>query len=415
MHARFIMRSRIVCRLLVCLGSLLAPAFAHASRRDLTGLEKLLERPLTIEERNYFGSTTKAVSQAIVQAFTKQRVACTFSKKDAQLGTDSPGKWVSDQGHFSPMGLEPLHWEFHMKCSSGHQKFSLEVELLATPRTSKTGAGMKQIDGDKNGTLQKSDPLGDNSTAIVSVGEQSDLDAEHLPPVAPGTLARVRSLEIFFDVEGTHAIDVAKQLDRAVLTSALKDLRQPPTPTLPVVTDEKSVGTESDRSAVENEVYLAAMAQLDDKHVLPSDVVVSEKTEVEKLDPSTRKQLVAVTGDLRPSLLDDFAQQNEHASTFPADLGGATHVTLFTETEEKSLFEGPQSKDGWKLFRQKYPKVKTGILTFSRVGLSRDRTQAMVYMGYQSDWLNGLGQMLFLQKKPGGTWEVLYMADLWIS
>nr|MBA2715295.1 hypothetical protein [Rubrobacteraceae bacterium] len=69
--------------------------------------------------------------------------------------------------------------------------------------------------------------------------------------------------------------------------------------------------------------------------------------------------------------------------------------------------------DGWARFRQEFPE-SDGTLRFSRVGLDRDVTQAMLYAGQQFDWHVGSGGF-WLFSKSNGEWSETGRVGNWIS
>ena len=69
--------------------------------------------------------------------------------------------------------------------------------------------------------------------------------------------------------------------------------------------------------------------------------------------------------------------------------------------------------DGWAAFARAYPGSE-GITAFSRVGFSRDGTQALVYRSNSCSMVCGGGEVILLQKS-GGSWSVLDTLEVWAS
>ena len=69
--------------------------------------------------------------------------------------------------------------------------------------------------------------------------------------------------------------------------------------------------------------------------------------------------------------------------------------------------------EGWERFRRTFPE-SDGTLRFSRVGLDRDVTQAMLYAGQQFDWNVGSGGF-WLFSKTDGAWVESGRLGNWIS
>jgi len=67
----------------------------------------------------------------------------------------------------------------------------------------------------------------------------------------------------------------------------------------------------------------------------------------------------------------------------------------------------------WEEFYQKFPRF-VGTTCVSRVGLNNDRTDALLYIGRQQDWLSGTGVIYHLVKKSG-QWVIRSRILQWIS
>ena len=70
-------------------------------------------------------------------------------------------------------------------------------------------------------------------------------------------------------------------------------------------------------------------------------------------------------------------------------------------------------KPGWEGFYRAFPRGG-GIVSLSRVGVSRDGHWAMLYVGRQGDWLAGAGYVYVLHNDRG-IWRVRHSHMLWIS
>lgn len=66
---------------------------------------------------------------------------------------------------------------------------------------------------------------------------------------------------------------------------------------------------------------------------------------------------------------------------------------------------------GWTGYYAEFPN-SAGYVEFSRVGLSEDGRQAMIYVGYQKHWVEGMGKLLLLQDSGLG-WKVIDVSHLW--
>lgn len=79
------------------------------------------------------------------------------------------------------------------------------------------------------------------------------------------------------------------------------------------------------------------------------------------------------------------------------------------------LLNEKESQDikGWDEFYKKYPN-SPGIISVSRVGFNKEKNQAVVYVGLQSDYLAGRG-VIFLLEKKDNSWQIKKQTLLWIS
>jgi hypothetical protein len=115
--------------------------------------------------------------------------------------------------------------------------------------------------------------------------------------------------------------------------------------------------------------------------------------------------------DVPRDLVRDFSRvATDHSRIEPFALGRSTLHLLADSTQAR--FFGLH-KPGWEGFRRAFPKGG-GIVSVSRVGLSRDGHWAMVYTASQGDWLAGAGY-LYVLYNDGGIWRERHRRMLWIS
>lgn len=105
--------------------------------------------------------------------------------------------------------------------------------------------------------------------------------------------------------------------------------------------------------------------------------------------------------DVAPATTASFLARNATVHELRADMSLVVPYVLLSQAEMNAIFDG---EDGWQGFRALYPDAQ-GIQSLSRVGFNTDLTQALVYLGSQSDWLAGEGNY-YLMKKVNGVWTV---------
>ena len=114
--------------------------------------------------------------------------------------------------------------------------------------------------------------------------------------------------------------------------------------------------------------------------------------------------------DLDEETLEDFLAKNREQHPVEPDLNPGGRLICVDDEEFGRIF---RDADGWDRFRQTFPE-SDGTLRFSRVGLNRGVTQAVLYAGQQFDWDVGSGGY-WLLSKSGGEWLEDDRAGTWIS
>jgi hypothetical protein len=70
--------------------------------------------------------------------------------------------------------------------------------------------------------------------------------------------------------------------------------------------------------------------------------------------------------------------------------------------------------DGWKNYYGRYPNSQ-GLLSLSRAGFCKDKTQALVYIANRFSADGGWGRLVFLKVNADKQWQVVEEIVLWIS
>jgi hypothetical protein len=155
--------------------------------------------------------------------------------------------------------------------------------------------------------------------------------------------------------------------------------------------------------------YLRALfaAAIKDGHKL----VIMDRTDMAELyfvKQPYQEMLNGLLSDARDQvpaeMIRDFCEKNRESRMVWPELIRHLPASLLTAGERKAIFS-VSSDDVWKPFYTKYPG-SPGIITVSRVGLNRDKTLAIFYVGNQRHLLLGEGQLHVL-KKEGDVWVEL--------
>jgi hypothetical protein len=108
--------------------------------------------------------------------------------------------------------------------------------------------------------------------------------------------------------------------------------------------------------------------------------------------------------------LEDYLAKNREQHPVEPDLNPGGRLVCVEDREFEHIF---RDGEGWERFRRTFPE-SDGTLRFSRVGLNREVTQAMLYAGQQFDWRVGSGGF-WLFSKIDGAWVESGRLGTWIS
>jgi hypothetical protein len=90
------------------------------------------------------------------------------------------------------------------------------------------------------------------------------------------------------------------------------------------------------------------------------------------------------------------------------------HIQLLDDSTLAQFFSlSHRHASGWTEFRAAYPNG-TGIVSLSRIGLSRDRLWAIAYVGQSWHWGDVVGRVYVLHRR-GGEWRIVKSRVLWTS
>jgi hypothetical protein len=110
-------------------------------------------------------------------------------------------------------------------------------------------------------------------------------------------------------------------------------------------------------------------------------------------------------------VIEDYFRRNAESVPIDEIYGVIKTLEVRSPEELRAIFLG--SGDGWKEFRQTFPRSQ-GTLQISGAGFSSDGMQAMISIGQQLGWLMGHG-VCYLYGKTESWWSKLGEVIIWIS
>ena len=128
-------------------------------------------------------------------------------------------------------------------------------------------------------------------------------------------------------------------------------------------------------------------------------------------DPSKALKYVAdnLPSDAAPGALEDLRNRNQEAYVLNGRFMTKVKYILITEEEKDEL---ARTNDFWNAFADKYRGQ--AMVTFSRVGFSRDMNQAIVYASEVCGWKCGRGDFVLLIKE-NNAWAIKQKVNVWVS
>lgn len=176
--------------------------------------------------------------------------------------------------------------------------------------------------------------------------------------------------------------------------------------------------TESERSqqsginADEYAVYSALFEKLYARPQVSSATVVMEPVafvfKKSDLDATLKYVSQNVPDGLATDLIEDLKHKNGDKDNLVNRFYTSVKVDLITQAEVDKLYQN----GGWARFFETHPHGT--IITFSRVGFTKDHKQGLVYTGTQSGGKSGAGYYLLLTRE-GDTWNIKNKIEVWVS
>lgn len=123
----------------------------------------------------------------------------------------------------------------------------------------------------------------------------------------------------------------------------------------------------------------------------------------------TASSLQTEVPTLKRTTMDAFREANEHQTSFRRSFHFAVDYELVDPAQLDSVFKN----GGWPAFYKRFPG-SPGIVAFSRVGFSRDGTQALFYVSHVCGELCAGGEYVIMEKRDRG-WVIEKEIQMWMS
>lgn len=114
---------------------------------------------------------------------------------------------------------------------------------------------------------------------------------------------------------------------------------------------------------------------------------------------------------LEDEIINDFKAKNLRSYSLESFINQRAEYTIITQKEIDYIFD---HNPHWDSYYNRYPK-SGGILTLSRVGFNRQRTQALLHAANQWNRSTGAGVYLLVVKQKDGSWKIENQQRIWHS
>jgi hypothetical protein len=140
-------------------------------------------------------------------------------------------------------------------------------------------------------------------------------------------------------------------------------------------------------------------------------IVIRDSTRLDFVDDISEavEQIRKSTLGAGEDVLADFRVKAAHPLRFENRFSSTGTIVLMSQGEFDSIFT---DRGAWDEFYERYPK-SNGIMTFSGVGFNSQLDEALVYIGIQSNFKDGAGYYVFLEKLRYG-WTVGETTMAWV-
>ncbi|MCJ8345029.1 hypothetical protein MJH12_05775 [bacterium] len=222
------------------------------------------------------------------------------------------------------------------------------------------------------------------------------LDACHKYTLIPIEDENWSKLNLFFEVEDRaklqKEIDKITFLKLSLISKAIEPIEYEIYST--ILDDFYSVETVYDGDFTTRTIQLAIVAE----QTISGSFINENRPSVLDL-----KNVRLYLSDLDSSIITDFFTKNISS----VSLAHLPPSKIEVKFNDKKLNIGNLS------FYKKYPE-SNGVISFSRVGFSKDKTKALIEIGQYIDGLYAYGAFIVLQKVQG-KWKIISNHETWIS
>lgn len=127
--------------------------------------------------------------------------------------------------------------------------------------------------------------------------------------------------------------------------------------------------------------------------------------------PEIKKAIPKITDDL----IHDFNKKNKKFYLWQNKFDHSDKYVLISKEQKSDIFnEARKSFYSWKLFRETYPNSNGVLYHFSRVGFSKDKKTALIYVTFSCGSLCASGDYFFYVKE-NGKWVEKNKINKWVS
>lgn len=172
---------------------------------------------------------------------------------------------------------------------------------------------------------------------------------------------------------------------------------------------EKTIVIEQNSLQITDEDYAVYSAILTDEQPDAELIVINDHTSHGLI--ANAKNFSNSISNLSEDIIQDYQIKNEDDLKLSNNFLIKNKISFLSDKEENQIFR--KGQDGWANFHKKFPKANV-IISFSRVGLNKERTQALVSVSTGCGWLCGEGNFILLQKESG-KWIIQNKIRLWVS